>query len=105
METLSIVVIVVIVALFLGLMGFKLYSNIKLKGLRQTAIDLIVAAEHEFEQGQNSEKMDYVYNALVAFIPAPFRIFITKETVIAFIQKIFDEIKIALDYREEGVNE
>ena len=39
METLSIIVIVVIMAIFLGLIGLKLYSNIKLKGLRQTAID------------------------------------------------------------------
>lgn len=96
-------IIIVAVAALIAI-GYLVY-NICTKGLRQTAIDLIVAAEHEFEQGQNSEKMDYVYNALVAFIPAPFRIFITKETVIAFIQKIFDEIKIALDYREEGVNE
>ena len=56
METLSIIVIVVIMAIFLGLVGLKLYSNIKLKGLRQTAIDLIVEAENAYEKGKNSEK-------------------------------------------------
>lgn len=35
METLSIIVIIVIMAIFLGLVGLKLYSNIKLKGLRR----------------------------------------------------------------------
>ena len=49
METLSIIVIAVIMVLFLGFVGFKLYSNIKLKGLRQTAIDLIVEAENAYD--------------------------------------------------------
>lgn len=68
METLSIVVIVVIVALFLGLMGFKLYSNIKLKGLRQTAIDLIVEAENVYEKGKNNEKFKLVFDGIIQFI-------------------------------------
>ena len=42
--------------------------------------------------------MEYVYNALIALLPAPIKLFITKQTLINFIQKIFDEVKIALDY-------
>ena len=97
METLSIVVIVVIVALFLGLMGFKLYSNIKLKGLRQTAIDLIVEAENAYEKGKNDEKLKAVFKGLTNALPAYARVFLTEETINFFIQSVFDSIKGALD--------
>ena len=54
MDTLSIAVIAIVVIIFLGLVAFKLYSNIKLKGLRQTAIDLISQAESAYEKGMNN---------------------------------------------------
>ena len=97
METLSIIVIVVIIALFLGIMGFKLYSNIKLKGLRQTAIDLIVEAENAYEKGKNSEKFKAVFKGLTNALPAYARVFLTEETINFFIQSVFDSIKGALD--------
>lgn len=78
-----------------------LFYKIKTKGLRQVAIEMIVAAEKEFQSGQGSQKMEYVYNAIVALIPQPFKLFITKTAVINFIQNIFDEVKVALDYKEE----
>lgn len=78
-----------------------LFYKIKTKGLRYVVIEMIVAAEEKFQSGQGSQKMEYVYNAIVALIPQPFKLFITKTAVINFIQNIFDEIKIALDYKEE----
>ena len=78
-----------------------LFYKIKTKGLRHVAIEMIVAAEKEFQSGQGSQKMEYVYNAIVALIPQPFKLFITKTAVINFIQNIFDEVKVALDYKEE----
>ena len=97
METLSIIVIVVIMALFLGFVGFKLYSNIKLKGLRQTAIDLIVEAENAYEKEKNNEKFQAVFQGLINALPAYARIFLTEETINYFIQSVFDSIKSALD--------
>lgn len=97
METLSIVVIVVIVALFLGLMGFKLYSNIKLKGLRQTAIDLIVEAENVYEKGKNNEKFKLVFDGIINSLPAPAKMFLNENTINYFIQTVFDSVKAALD--------
>lgn len=97
METLSIVVIVVIVALFLGLMGFKLYSNIKLKGLRQTAIDLIVEAENVYEKGKNNEKFKFVFDGIINSLPAPAKMFLNESTINYFIQTVFDSVKAALD--------
>lgn len=97
METLSIAVIAIIMVLFLGFIGFKLYSNIKLKGLRQTAIDLIVEAENAYEKGKNNEKFQAVFKGLINALPAYARIFLTEETINYFIQSVFDSIKSALD--------
>lgn len=102
METLSIIVIVVIMALFLGFVGFKLYSNIKLKGLRQTAIDLIVEAENAYEKGKNDEKFKAVFKGLTNALPAYARVFLTEETINFFIQSVFDSIKGALDNNSQG---
>lgn len=97
METLSIIVIVVIMAIFLGLVGLKLYSNIKLKGLRQTAIDLISQAESAYEKGMNNEKFKAVFDGVIAALPAPARMVLNETTIKCFIQTVFDSIKIALD--------
>lgn len=102
METLSIIVIVVIMALFLGFVGFKLYSNIKLKGLRQTAIDLIIEAENAYEKGKNDEKFKAVFKGLTNALPAYARVFLTEETINFFIQSVFDSIKGALDNNSQG---
>lgn len=74
--------------------------QIKTKGLRKAAIDFIVEAEEQFQQGENQEKLEYVLEAIYVMVPGWVRLFITKSTIISFIQKIFNEIKIALDYRE-----
>lgn len=97
MEVLSIAVIVIIMVLFLGFVGFKLYSNIKLKGLRQTAIDLIIEAENAYEKGKNDEKFKAVFKGLTNVLPAYARVFLTEETINFFIQSVFDSIKGALD--------
>lgn len=97
METLSIIIIAVFVIAVLAIIGLKLYSSIKLKGLRQTAIDLIAKAEEAFEKGKNSEKFQQVFDGVYNALPSIAKVFLTKETVVSFVQKVFDSIKIALD--------
>lgn len=97
MTTQTILSIAIIIIAVLAFIGYAIYK-IKTKGLKTAAIEFIVNAEKEFQKGQNSEKMEYVYNALIALLPTPIKLFITKQTLINFIQKIFDEVKIALDY-------
>ena len=97
MDTLSIAVIAIVVIIYLGLVDFKLYSNIKLKGLRQTAIDLISQAESAYEKGMNDKKFKAVFDGIIAALPAPARMFLNETTIKYFIQTVFDSIKIALD--------
>lgn len=97
METVSIVVIVIGVLIILSILGLKLYSSIKLKGLKQTAIDLIVIAEEAFDKGMNNEKFQSVVKGILACLPPVARMFINEDTVKMFVQAVFDSIKSALD--------
>jgi hypothetical protein len=44
--------------------------------------------------------MNYVIDKVIAVIPMPFSLFITRNTIKKFAQKIFDEVKAALDYQK-----
>lgn len=97
MNTLSIITIVICLMALLGIIAFRLYSSIKLKGLRQTAIDLIIEAENAYEKGKNDEKFKAVFKGIIEALPAPARIFLNESTINYFIQSVFDSIKGALD--------
>lgn len=97
MDMLSIVIIVISVIIAIG----TLYLAIKNKRLREVAIALIIEAEEAFEYGKNSEKFNYVFENFYSRLPLILKIVITKENVIWFIQKVFDEIKIALDFENK----
>ena len=90
----NIVIICALVAFAIMAISLIVY-NIRKLGLRQFAINLISQAENMAVK--NSEKMDYCIDQFIKVIPAPINLFITREMIRAFIQKIFDEIKIALD--------
>ena len=94
-KTITEIAIVVI-----AILAFILYLvwQIKKKGLRQTAISLIVKAENMYKKGENEQKINYVINKIIVLIPAPLSFFITRDAVREFIQTIFDEVKKALDY-------
>jgi len=91
--------LIIIALFFIYLIGRVIWS-IKKKGLKGTVVEMIVQAEEKYAQGKNTEKMDYVIDKIITIIPMPLSLFITRDTVKKFIQKIFDEIKIALDYQK-----
>lgn len=94
-KTITEIAIVVI-----AILAFIMYLvwQIKKKGLRQTAINLIVRAENMYKKGENENKINYVIDKIIVLIPTPLSFFITREAVREFIQTIFDEVKKALDY-------
>ena len=49
-------------------------------------------------KGQNSEKLNFVIDKVIAMLPKPLQFFITREAVKKFVQSIFDTVKKALDY-------
>lgn len=94
------VTIIEIAIVIIAILAFILYLawQIKKKGLRTTAVDLIVKAEDMFKQGDNENKLDYVIDKIVAKIRMPLGLFITRDSVKGFVQLVFDETKRALDY-------
>lgn len=97
MEAQQIIGMVIVVILVIGFIIYIAWQ-IKKKGLRQFAVDCIVSAEIRFSQGNNEEKLNYVIDKVITFIPSPLNFFITRETVKSFVQSVFDSVKKALDY-------
>lgn len=89
------------IVVVLGVVGIILYLvwQIKKKGLKKFAIELIVEAEQRLED--NEEKFNAVVNTLIMLLPKPFNFIITTRTIEKLVQCTFDEIKTALDYIPE----
>ena len=95
------VTIIEIAIVVIAILAFILYLvwQIKKKGLRATAVDLIVKAEEMFRQGDNENKLNYVIDKMISIIiPKPLSLFITRDSLKSFVQSVFDETKKALDY-------
>lgn len=92
--------IIGLVIVILLIVAFILYIawQIKKKGLKQFAVDFIVKAEDMYNHGDNEGKLNYVIDKVIALIPTPLSLFITRETVKTFVQSVFDSVKKALDY-------
>ena len=97
--------IIGIIIAVVAVLAFIIYIawQIKKKGLRQFAIDMILQAEKEFAQGQNKEKMEHVIVAIKTILATNtvgriLSVFITDENIENFIQSVFDSVKKALDY-------
>ena len=90
-----------IVALAVILVAVLMYVawQIKKNGLKNTAIQLIVEAEKQLENGD--EKMNYCIEKMITLIPMPFSLFVTTDMVKDLIQSVFDKVKVALDYKGE----
>lgn len=98
-QIIGIIIAVVLVIAFIIYIAWQ----IKKKGLKQFAIDMIVQAEKEFAQGQNQEKMEHVIIAIKTMLETNtvgriVSVFLTDENIENFIQTVFDSIKKALDY-------
>lgn len=92
------ILIIFVLAIIVVFFAFNFYVTAKKQGIREAAIKLIVEAEEIFEYGKNSEKFNYVIQKIDDILPSFAKYIVNKDTIITFVQKIFDEIKIALDY-------
>lgn len=97
METQTIIAIVVVAILIIAFVIWLIWQ-IKKKGLKEFATEMIVKAEDMYKQGENQEKLNYVIDKVIAMLPRPLQFFITREAVKKFVQSVFDTVKKALDY-------
>lgn len=100
----STIIGIVIVAILVIVFIIWLVWQIKKKGLKQFATEMIVKAEDMYKKGENQEKLNYVIDKVIAMLPKPLQFFITRDAVKNFVQSVFDTVKKALDYvpKKEG---
>lgn len=97
MEASTIIGIVIVVIVVIAFIIWLVWQ-IKKKGLKEFATEMIVKAEDMYKQGENQEKLNYVIDKVIAMLPTPLQFFITREAVKKFVQNVFDTVKKALDY-------
>ena len=100
----STIIGIVIVAILVIVFIIWLVWQIKKKGLKQFATEMIVKAEDMYKKGENQEKLNYVIDKVIVMLPKPLQFFITRDAVKNFVQSVFDTVKKALDYvpKKEG---
>lgn len=97
MEASTIIGIVIVVLVVIAFIIWLVWQ-IKKKGLKQFATEMIVKAEDMFKKGENQEKLNYVIDKVIGMLPKFLQFFITRESVQKFVQSVFDTVKKALDY-------
>ena len=91
MEITQLILAIIVALIFILFIVWQILKN----GLRQSIIDMIVLAEETIEN--NQEKFNAVVNGVIVKLPIPFNLIITSSMVEKLVQKVFDEIKTALD--------
>jgi uncharacterized membrane protein YraQ (UPF0718 family) len=91
-------IIVAIIAAILA--GLLIYITFKKYGMRKVIIEFIVLAEKSFKQGRNDDKFNYLYEKVYNLLPAIVKFFVGQEELEDFIETVFSEVKIALDYKK-----
>lgn len=97
MEAQTIIGIVTVIIIVIAFIIWLIWQ-IKKKGLKEFATEMIVKAEDIYEQGENQEKLNFVIDKVIVMLPTPLQFFITREAVKNFVQSMFDIVKKALDY-------
>lgn len=92
-ETLCIIILIVACIVALLALWYKIQKD----GLRETVVQLIVAAERTFASGEGKKKMEAVVAGIHEFIPFPLSIILTETAIKNFCQMVFDEVKEALN--------
>lgn len=95
MDLLQITMIIIAVLIVTIYLIWLIYKN----GLKSVIIHLIVEAETLLED--NRDKFNTVVNGVLVRLPIPFNL-IPVRFIEKLVQKIFDEVKICLDYRPEN---
>ena len=91
MEYVILIIAIIIIGLFIA---WTIYKD----GLKPTIVKLIVEAERLLLD--NQDKFNTVVNGVLVRLPVPFNL-IPVSFIEKLVQKIFNEVKEALDYRPE----
>lgn len=92
--TIALAAVGVVIAIFLIV---KYIRHVGLESIRERVYKAFLDAEHDFQQGENTEKFEYVINIAKSAIPVPFNLFVTESLLRKVVQAWFDLVKDLLD--------
>ena len=95
-KTLLINIIWFVVLFVLGAVARFIFAYLKAKGeVTEEAAHQIAVAEEAFATMEKAgeKKMQYCIDALYDLIPAPVKLFLTREMVGQIVQKVFDQVE------------
>ena len=75
----------------------KYVRHMGLESIRERVYAAFLEAEHEFQEGENTEKFEYVIDIARSAIPVPFNLLITENLLRKVVQAWFDLVKDLLD--------
>lgn len=93
-------ILMLALAIFLLVAVVLVFQYIKLKGLEGIRVDvynLILKAEHTFEHGDNTQKLEWVVQKARSMLPRWISFFITTERLTIIIEMWFRGVKDLLD--------
>ena len=90
-------VFIAIIIVFVLFLLVKLMQTVGLEKVRDVVYKGFVTAEHEFLNGENEDKFNYVVDLAKKSIPLPFSLVITETLLRKVIQLWFDLCKDLLD--------
>ena len=91
------IIFMIIVVATLVFLVIKKMQSMGLEKVRSYVYHLFIEAEHEFNQGENEQKFDYVVQLARSNIPLPFKLVVTEKSLRKVIQLWFDLCKDLLD--------
>lgn len=105
---LPLTIILISILVIIGIIVYLCKKN----GLKQVAYQAILLAEEHYNSTTGQERLDlainYMYSKLINKFPIISNIIpesLAKSAIRIIIQKIFDEIKLVLDYQKPQINE
>lgn len=93
-ETVTLATIGIVVAIVIAV---KYVQHVGLEKIRKYVYRLFIAAEREFQHGENTEKFEYVIQWARIAIPTPYNLFITERLLRKVVQAWFNICKDLLD--------
>ena len=89
-----------VVVIFIVAMGMMWFNGYK-KNVALVCLELIAISESRFSQGQNMVKLNAVIDGIYNQFPVIVKIFVTRERLIVFINKIVADSKSWLQHQAE----
>lgn len=89
--------LIIVAVVVIAVIVVRYVRNRGIEGIRNDVYKLFLEAEHRFNHGDNSAKLQFVCEKAYAFLPKAIQLFVTPEVLKLIIDEWFKSIKDLLD--------